>query len=1318
MNVKGDIFARLFSAGCILGVFIGLVGVPPGSSLAMPTGIVIRVDAHATGAFEDGTSWPNAYRSLQTALSVAVAGDEIWVANGLYKPDTPTGRDATFSLIAGVGIYGGFGGQDVGETSREQRDWRQYITVLTGDLDNNDQVDANGVVTSTAGIFGQNAYHVVSSQNVTETAVLDGFTITSGKADESDLKGSGGGMFNIHGNPTLSNLTFSGNLAALLGGGLYNTPLNVMYDSAVYVSTSGTDSTTYKCNQLHPCRTFLYTQNIATVYSIPLMRIQSGTYAEVLIMISGVNVQGGYDAYWNLGDRTDSAHKVEITGGTYDGQAVGVAARNLASATSLTDVVVTPINASSSGNSSYAILVNSSSALTIQRVTVNAAYGANGTAGANGGDASQTRAQDGNYGQNAGQVGICDDTSRGYGGSPGYGLSGGYGGNGGTTDIECDGWPWEWNFNPSAGSKGYNAASNPGGYGLGGAGGGVCGNGSDGGDGVPLEYGAPVVHRVGAGGSAATSSGSVSGNYWSPSQSNTGGLGVDGTGGGGGGGGGGCDNSTAGYGAGGGGGGAGGVRAPSGGTGGYAGGSSFGIFVTGSTVTVQNVTINLGHGGGGGAGGRGGWGQPGGYGNYGGSHNGTTGGTGGWGGDGSTGGHSGAGGGGHGGDSYGIYASSSSVTTAGMTYSGGWGGAGGAGGSGNGYPYSNGQTGVNGEVTNFVSALSVVESAQPAADILASQPLHTIPTLVATSLVFRGNSAGYGGGLYTHPAACFTLTNGLFVDNQASSQGGGVYSDNSACLVLKSITAVGNSAGTAGGAIYNLGGNALELRNAILWANTAPSGAQLSVSTASKISYSDIQDGVSGGTNIITDDPLFMDLAGRLLGLTPASPARDVGSNTYVSGITVDLAGSPRIMGGTVDMGAYETWNTAPTLDNTGSPTLLAIIEDAPPTNGTLVSEILATGAGGDPISDPDPMDAVGIAILGADSSHGSWQYSLDDGSSWLPLGVLSEGAALLLEVNALTRLRFTPEADFCDIAEITMRAWDLTSGSAGDVTDTTINGGVTAFSVVTETASITVGNVNDAPVLDYTGSPTLATIPEDVAIDNGTLIVDLLVTGAGGNPISDVDPGAVEGIAILATDTTNGDWEYSLDGGSSWQYMVSPSATAARLLAADALTRLRFVPGTDFNGTAEITFAAWDQTSGSNGGVGNATVNGGVTAFSIHYETARITVTAVNDAPQFDPVGDQMAPEGALWSLELSASDVEGDAFAFTSITLPAWLTLTDHGDGTATLSGTPAFANVGDHVVTLKVTDSHGAFTTMTFTITVTTDLNQKLYLPLLQR
>lgn len=181
------------------------------------------VDDSATGA-NDGTSWQDAFTHLQSALAVAGAGDEIWVAGGIYYPDEGAGQTndaptSAFALKPGVALYGGFAGT---ETLRSERNWAVNVTVLSGDIDQNDDSDVRGVVTATANIRGTNAYHVVVADGVSETARLDGFFITAGNASDFVATNHlGGGMFNDSASPTLVNVIFSGN-AALAGGAIYN----------------------------------------------------------------------------------------------------------------------------------------------------------------------------------------------------------------------------------------------------------------------------------------------------------------------------------------------------------------------------------------------------------------------------------------------------------------------------------------------------------------------------------------------------------------------------------------------------------------------------------------------------------------------------------------------------------------------------------------------------------------------------------------------------------------------------------------------------------------------------------------------------------------------------------------------------------------------------------------------------------------------------------------------------------------------------------------------------------------------------------------
>src|SRR5690606_13520277 len=75
----------------------------------------------------------------------------------------------------------------------------------------------------------------------------------------------------------------------------------------------------------------------------------------------------------------------------------------------------------------------------------------------------------------------------------------------------------------------------------------------------------------------------------------------------------------------------------------------------------------------------------------------------------------------------------------------------------------------------------------------------------------------------------------------------------------------------------------------------------------------------------------------------------------------------------------------------------------------------------------------------------------------------------------------------------ITFRAWDATSGTNGGTASTAVNGGTSAFSSTTDTASITVSAVNDAPIAS--GSVTLAAVSEDTASPAGATVSALFAS-------------------------------------------------------------------------------------------------------------------------------------------------------------------------------------------------------------------------------
>jgi hypothetical protein len=320
-------------------------------------------------------------------------------------------------------------------------------------------------------------------------------------------------------------------------------------------------------------------------------------------------------------------------------------------------------------------------------------------------------------------------------------------------------------------------------------------------------------------------------------------------------------------------------------------------------------------------------------------------------------------------------------------------------------------------------------------------------------------------------------------------------------------------------------------------------------------------------------------------------------------------------------------------LDAGKSPVLTAENEDAGAPVGTPVSALVdfaSTPGGLDNVTDADANAQLGIAVTGADTTHGSWFYSTDGGANWNALGAVSDAAARLLAADATDRLYFQPNADFNGTiaAAITFRAWDQTSsGGDGDAAPAVPSGGTTAFSNTTDTASLTILPVNDAPVLDAGKSPALTAENEDMPTPTGAVgtpvsaLVDFASAPGGLDNVSDADAGAQLGIAVTGADVSHGSWFYSTNG-ASWTPLGAVSNTSALLLTADPTDRLYFQPNTDFNGSiaAAITFRAWDRTSGSIGAFADTTTSGGTTAFSNTTDTASLTINPVNDAPVLDP--------------------------------------------------------------------------------------------------
>jgi Ca2+-binding RTX toxin-like protein len=151
-----------------------------------------------------------------------------------------------------------------------------------------------------------------------------------------------------------------------------------------------------------------------------------------------------------------------------------------------------------------------------------------------------------------------------------------------------------------------------------------------------------------------------------------------------------------------------------------------------------------------------------------------------------------------------------------------------------------------------------------------------------------------------------------------------------------------------------------------------------------------------------------------------------------------------------------------------------------------------------------------GIAITGFTSQHGHWEYSINNGTSWTAFGAYSLSSGLLLTLD--DKVRFVPDGDHGGSNTLTYVAWDQTTTATHGQT-TSISGGLHSdpFSQGSQTATLTVTDVNDAPVLNVMNHYVVETFDPPGPSATYTSTIHNLIA-------SDVDGGDFESFTLTAT--------------------------------------------------------------------------------------------------------------------------------------------------------------------------------------------------------
>ncbi|HJQ03232.1 MAG TPA: putative Ig domain-containing protein [Jatrophihabitans sp.] len=558
----------------------------------------------------------------------------------------------------------------------------------------------------------------------------------------------------------------------------------------------------------------------------------------------------------------------------------------------------------------------------------------------------------------------------------------------------------------------------------------------------------------------------------------------------------------------------------------------------------------------------------------------------------------------------------------------------------------------------------------------------TTGNLTLTGSTFTSNSvsgAGATGGPIIYTAGNSTMHYNRFLGNTGT---GGVMTNSGTGVANVTENWWGCNTGPGGAGCETVSGTGITSAPRLVLTATASPAHVVHPSTTSTITASLLTDSSGGAVSAANLAPAFAGLP-----ISFADPPGDATVGGSPGAHSVNLAAGVASIGyqaGTV-LGPD---NVLATLDNGTATAILEV--DEPPTISSANIAHFKTGVAGSFTITTTGYPPAAITETGSLPS-GLTFHDNGDGSATIS-GTPGAGTGGNYTLNLTAANGYLPNATQTLTVNVVQppaftsgATATFVIGSAGSFGVTT--SGFPTVATITESGTLPAGitftdNGNGTATIAGTPTGNGNTYPVTLTATNGvtpnaTQNLTIQVNQPPSITLNPVDQTVQPGTSVSFTAAASGvptptvQWQRSTDGGVSFTNIAGATSTTYTFTAA-------------LSDNGNQYRAVFSNGIGSPATTTAATLNVGI-------------------APAFTSADHTSFVVGSAGLFNITTSGVPAATLSRTGAQFPAWLTLTDNGDGTGTLTGTPPAGSAGTYQFTLKAANGFTPSASQNFTLFV---------------